>query len=48
MKNLTPGNRETSIGGISKITTKVLSGFRREENSNALFFDIVEAYDKIH
>ena len=33
---------------ISKITTKILDGFRRKEKTTKIFFDIKKAYEKVN
>ena len=40
--------QRNTIDAISKITTKILEGFRRREKTAAIFFDIEKAYDKIN
>ena len=40
--------QRNTIDAISKITTKILEGFRRKEKTAAIFFDIEKAYDKIN
>ena len=38
--------QRSRINAISKITTKILGGFRRKEKREAIFFNIEKAYDK--
>ena len=40
--------QRSTIDVISKITTKILDGFRRKEKIAAIFFDIQKAYDKFN
>ena len=40
-------NRST-IDTISKLTTKIIEGFKRKEKTAAIFFEIKKAYDKIN
>ena len=42
------GKQRSIIDAISKLTTKVLDGFRRKEKTAAIFFDIEKAYDKVN
>ena len=39
--------QRNTMDAISKITTKILEGFRRKEKTAAIFFDIEKAYNKI-
>ena len=39
--------KRSTIDAISKITTKILNGFRRKEETATIFFDIEKAYDKV-
>ena len=40
--------QRTTLDAISKITTKILDGFRRKEKTAAIFFDIKKACDKVN
>ena len=40
--------QKSTIDAISKLTTKILDGFRRKEKTAAIFFDIKKAYDKVN
>ena len=33
---------------ISKLTAKILNGFRKKEKATAIFFDIEKTYDKVN
>ena len=37
-----------TIDAISKITTKIINGFKAKQRTSAIFFDIEKAYDKIN
>ena len=37
-----------TIDAISKITTKIIDGFRRKKKTEAIFFDIEKMYDKVN
>ena len=40
--------QRSTVNPISKITAKVLDGFRRKEETAAIFFDIEKNYDKVN
>ena len=40
--------QRSTIDAISKITTKIINGFRDKQGTSAIFFDIEKAYDKIN
>ena len=40
--------QRSTIHAISKITTKVLDGFKRKEKTAATFFNIEKAYEKVN
>ena len=40
--------QKSTIDAISKITTKILNGFKRKEKIAAIIFDIEKAYDKVN
>ena len=40
--------QRSTVNAISKLTTKILDGFRRKGEKVVLIFDIKKAYDKIN
>ena len=42
------GKQRSTIDAISKVTTRILDGFRRKEKTAAIFFDIEKAYAKVN
>ena len=40
--------QRSRIDATSKITTKILDGFRRKQKTATIFFDIEKVYDKVN
>ena len=40
--------QRSKIDKMSKVTTKILHGFRRKEKTAAIFFDFEKVYDKVN